>query len=1089
MVRPRRIHPLVAALLVAMPLQAPAQTTQGLLRISIWDGPAGTDRNPLSAKVECVNAETGERRAADQVSAGSYVFAAISPGSYVVEVRPGNDYQAREIHGVAIPVAGLVSMELTLEKIGAAPEHSDYRMFEANTASAAIREYGADLDPGRSALVQTIGAVDSPLGATRSDLISPRQLDALPLSGRDVFTLLLTEPGVTSDSGSVRSLGLSAGGQRPSSSNFLLDGMEFNNYLITGPLTFIPPEAVQEYRISTNNFSAEYGMTPGFLANVATRYGGQQWSGEIYSDIQGRRFNSSRYPRGPSHETRIGYHAGGPIHRSLFLSSAFDYLENRTLQTPVQFYLPSASIIASLNSGSVAQMLMSKFSPPPAAPSTVTDSLSVLTESPPVDFSQWLSLNRLDYIYRGGRHHVMARLAASQLSRPDFIWSPYHDFVSGLKQPVASGMAATEDSLGILHAVNDLRIGWTASNIHWDRAHPEIPTLTVQSPSVLLPGSLAEFAFRNRNRNIDLHDTVEWIRGRHIVSLGGGMIDRRIDASLTLARDGMISFQTVLNFASDTPQDLKGVLSRLWNPLQPNFSQSFRNSLWFGFISDTFRATSRVTVNLGIRYESLGAPEALSGDGAVLQLGPGGSLPDGLMKTQFERLSPGTLLYPSDKRDWSARVGSSFELSKSWGMTLRDGYGVFFDRPFDNLWETALTNNLAVTSAIPFSSAPLGTCSGPTAVGGYLSPSCKNALLSGYDGREDNPPYPTAFDPGLRNGYAQNFFVTLDQNISRDWTLSISGLGALGRHLITTDLLNRSYTLPISGTVTAQNDLSRYNPALPPIYYRGSEGSSHYSAATFLIRRRSGRMYFQAAYTLGHSFDNQSDPLSGELLNLTYTANANPAAGPLAAFTTQYDSSGDRGNSDFDQRHNLVQFITWSLPAPPLHGIKRVTEGWVVSELGAFRSGFPFSVLVTGQNNDLVNNRADLVPGVGVKLGTATPFGGGKYILNSAAFTPPASFVGDTARNQFYGPGLYNLDASLSRRFPVSRMHERAMLSIRMDVYNVFNHLNLGQPVNMLGPHFGLSTYGRTLQNAGFPVITPLQETSRRLQFLLRMEF
>ena len=90
--------------------------------------------------------------------------------------------------------------------------------------------------------------------------------------------MLVTQPGVTSDAATGRGLGLAVNGQRPSASNFLLDGVENNNYLITGPLITVAPEAIQEYRVSTNNFSAEYGRTSGFVANAITRSGGESIS-------------------------------------------------------------------------------------------------------------------------------------------------------------------------------------------------------------------------------------------------------------------------------------------------------------------------------------------------------------------------------------------------------------------------------------------------------------------------------------------------------------------------------------------------------------------------------------------------------------------------------------------------------------------------------------------------------------------------------------------------------------------------------------------------------------------------------------------
>ena len=107
-----------------------------------------------------------------------------------------------------------------------------------------------------------------------SYVVDPDQIGDLPLQGRDVYTMLVSLPGVTADNGTARGLGISVAGARPSSSNYLLDGVENNNYLVTGPLSPVAPEAIQEYRISTNNYSAEYGRTGGFMANAVTRAGG-----------------------------------------------------------------------------------------------------------------------------------------------------------------------------------------------------------------------------------------------------------------------------------------------------------------------------------------------------------------------------------------------------------------------------------------------------------------------------------------------------------------------------------------------------------------------------------------------------------------------------------------------------------------------------------------------------------------------------------------------------------------------------------------------------------------------------------------------
>ena len=153
-----------------------------------------------------------------------------------------------------------------------------------------------------------------------SEVIDSGEIENLPLQGRDVYTLLVTQPGVTSDSATGRGLGISVDGQRPSSSNFLLDGLSNNNYLITGPLVTVAPEAIQEYRISTNNFSAEYGRTSGFLANAITRSGAEQFHGVAYFYLKNEALDANAFqqnligaPRPIDKELQPGFVVGGPI--------------------------------------------------------------------------------------------------------------------------------------------------------------------------------------------------------------------------------------------------------------------------------------------------------------------------------------------------------------------------------------------------------------------------------------------------------------------------------------------------------------------------------------------------------------------------------------------------------------------------------------------------------------------------------------------------------------------------------------------------------------------------------------------------------
>jgi hypothetical protein len=163
--------------------------------------------------------------------------------------------------------------------------------------------------------------------------------------------------------------------------------------------------------------------------------------------------------------------------------------------------------------------------------------------------------------------------------------------------------------------------------------------------------------------------------------------------------------------------------------------------------------------------------------------------------------------------------------------------------------------------------------------------------------------------------------------------------------------------------------------------------------------------------------------------------------------------------------------------------------------MAAFRTGFPYSVLTSTSNlldptETLLNPRANLVaPVPGCQ--PAPPQPGSVAILNSCDFAFPANgAAGNTGRNEFRGPGLWNVDLSVSRAFPLHFLDDAARLLLRADFYNAFNHANLNNPVNVLGANnFGQASYGRQDYNSGFPALAPLQETPRQVQIILKLEF
>ena len=1069
-----------------------SQTTQGLISGRLLNSVSG---GPIAgANVTYSSSISNLAGASISDASGYYYLPLLSPGFYRLRVTAA-DYQSQEVQELELTVAARIELDFRLRPLNDVWETGQYNSVFLPGSKTIVTFFGPDVDPSKSGSFEAQKGRRETLESTVSSVIDSGEIDNLPLEGRDVYAMLVTQPGVTSDAATGRGLGLAVNGQRPSASNFLLDGLENNNYLITGPLVILAPEAIQEYRISTNNFSAEYGRTSGFVANAITKSGGDGFHGVGYLYLENDVLNANDFQqnlmgaaRPPDKQIQPGYEVGGPILRDrLFFSSAYEYFRSRSRQAPFTFTFPAADFIANYTlPGSPARQLLTQF-PAPVVPNGNLPTAQ-LTLAPPVAVNRTLAIERFDYAGPGGKDRAMARVMINQFGEPDFIWSPYKDFTSALNE-YTWALGGSYIHTFRPNLTNEARLSYSSDDLHWNRPHPEIPTL-VSEDGTSLPGSPAFYAYKNVNNSWELLDNLIWSRGRHLVTVGGGLLLRSSNGYLTAGQDGEYGFENVIDFELGFPSVFRAALDRNSLPSfqQPSYNRTYQYTQNFLFAQDTYKVSSRLTANYGLRYEFYGgAQNTGSVKDTLVQLGPGSNLPQQLAGATLQTPSSGgnQQLFGSDNKDFAVRAGAAYDLFGAGRTLLRGGYGIFYDRPFDNLWENLRNNGLVVPPSLML----------PGGQFNFLAPI--PTVLASLPAQTINADFPdlTLVSPHLRNGYAHSYFAGVQHRITDNLTVEVNGLGTYGRELITTDIINRDFSVNRGiGNPTS------YNPALPEIAYRANQGFSDYNALTAVARYRASRGMVQASYTWSHTIDNQSEPLLGDFFNLDF-ASIQGASGSTgrAAFTEQFNPQVDRGNSDFDQRHNLVLFSYWNLPVP-FAGSKfaALFRDWTVAEMAAFRSGFPYTVFgtstVAAGEGQLLNNRANIINPNQAVLANPVPAPGGMLLLNAAAFSEAGpSVLGNSGRNAFIGPGFYSVDVSLARSFGLRWLGEAGRLTVRADAYNFLNHANLGNPnsdfTNPPSSSFGVATFGRQGTQSGFPAESPLNETARQIQLSVRVRF
>ncbi len=981
--------------LLAAGLSTAYAQTAGVITGILRDATGGV---LAGAKVTAINTERGIKRETDTAADGEFALAQLPAGAYELRVeRSGFRPLVRK--GIELTVAQSIRLDLALE-IG--------ELTQEVTVSA------------QTSLVNVSSG-------ELSYLVAENAIRELPLNGRNYTDLALLQPGVIAfphrDGGSVvaHGLGMSMNGQDPRSNVYLLDGTPQNDFT-NGPAgsaagTALGTETIREFRVEVNSYSAEFGRNSGGQVNVLTKSGSNDLHGSVVyfhrnDNLDSRDYFDAEKPEFKRHQ--LGATLGGPIRKD----KAFFFLGYETLRER-----KGRSILT------IVPDLRAREGELGAIHPAVRPYLEAFPLPTPGRQPAGLGLAEhlfrfnqvLDQNFGQGRydHNLSAKSQffvrytfddASQLLPTDYPQFPRtflsrNQFVTAEHRHVFSA-----------RTLNTLRAGFSRTRVGQDVES----LLSPQPPSFVpgrgimggidiggIPGRFGPQTSVNvkLTQNVyGIEDGLSLHRGKHLLKIGAlaeRYQDNMVNPTFAL---GIFTFASITDFVQNRPLrylglDPNGALDRYW-----------RFTLFSFYAQDSWRATNRLTLNLGLRYEFSTTPVDIYGrDSALINLSD--SAP-----------RVGQLYQNPTYRNLSPRIGFAWDVFGNGKTSVRGGYGLYFN--------TNNQQNLIVTVTNP-PATPRLSIANPT----FPVPPFERGI--------GNTIRPVEWN--LKNPNVNIWNLNVQQQLPWDVLLTAGYAGARGIHLLRSSDVNTaipqrladgSYFFPVTAV--------RQNPAFSTIEMKKSDGNSWYNAMVFEVRKRLGAgVTVQSSYTFSRNIDTTQAS--------TFFSDA--TSGTTSAMPELPGFSYNKGLADYHAKHNWVLNYSWVMPF--FHNLRgagrKVLDGWEVAGISSVRSGNPLTLFVA-RNRSRSQWAPSLGPGLGPDRPSMVPGRSHADAINGVAdrwFDPsafvlqPAGMLGNLGRGALIGPNLRNFDFVVLKN---TRLNERVSLQFRCEMFNLFNRANFGIP-------------------------------------------
>jgi hypothetical protein len=1001
-----------------------AQSAGGLAGIS------GVVRDPSgsavpNAKIAITNDANGFSRSLVSNDAGLFAAPALTPAEGYKVVVTAAGFASYEADDLVLRVGQVLDLNVKLVVAQAATE------VQVTAAGPLVEQTKTDV----------------------SQVVDSRQITELPINGRRVDSFVLLTPGVTADG----TFGLLTFRGVAGHNSFLVDGNDSTEQFYnenagrTRIASGLSQDVVQEFQVVSANFSAEYGRAMGGVVNQVTRSGGNGFHGTAYWFYRNQDFNArDTFAAFNPDESR--HQAGGTLGGPIVKNRLFFLLNTEV--TRRNFPMVDSYVRAGIIDPNTETWIGCGAPATPAQCSAINALLPRYFGALPRTLNQELYFGKLDYRLND-RNTFSASLNYLHAISPNGIQT-------GITSTSGAGVNSNgDDSVRVRNGrftwtaipknsfVNEFRWGWFT-----DRQADTFDNSTLGTGLGFLQASVAGVSLGQANylprvepneQRFQFVDNGTWTKGKHTIKFGADIATTEDFTYFISNYFGNYTYQTVTNFALDYTNASASAtnVGKHWQTYAQTFGgpvvDASINDYGF-YLQDQFRATDRLTLSLGARYEYGQLPQ------------PKLCNPD----------YPQTCHISAGNKNLAPRLGVTYRINDK--TVVRAGFGVFHSRFLGSLIDNLFTNNAVLQKSLSLSS----TLAPQFAAG----PSFPNTLEVPPTGGTASAFTLQFLDPHFRTPYSEQGTIALERQLIPDLALTASyiwsrGIQIIGvRDLNFPALSNTNFTYTIAdanGNPTGSYTTALYLGGRPDARYGGiyqaeNGVNSYYNALAVQLRKRfSHGLQADLSYTWAHEIDDGQGNGSGALF---FTSASN--------WTYNGNYKADKGNGALDQRHRLIFSFVW-LPTVTKRTdafSKYVLNNWQLSAITTMQSGRP--------TNTFLRTTDTPYPGM---FSTSTLDGSG--LSSRVPFLPP---------NSLFTPAQYRADVRISK---IVQMGEKVKGAFNFEVFNVSNSVAYTGITNQVYQEakgvltLTPSAYGVGSSDGGFPDGTQ----ARRMQIGVRVTF